>query len=113
MISELSATGSWFVVGGVLLVFAYLVRVREWTFLIAGYDDSVDVPREIAASIVGNLLARVGVASFLVGITAAMTTGGLDVTNLSFVFAVVVTIDSLRAVYKLNTYESNKSVATD
>jgi hypothetical protein len=113
MISELSATGSWFVVGGVLLVFEYLVRVREWTSLIAGYDDSVDVPQEIAASIVGNLLARVGVASFLVGITAAMTTGGLDVTNLSFVFAVVVTIDSLRAVYKLNTYESNKSVATD
>ena len=64
MISELSATGGWFVGGGVLLVFAYLVRVREWTSLIAGYDDSVDVPREIAASIVGNLLARVGVASY-------------------------------------------------
>lgn len=113
MISALSATGSWFVVGGVFLVFGSLVRLREWTVLIAGYDDSVDVPREIVASIVGNLLARVGVASVLVGITARITTGGLDMTNLSFVFAVVVTLDSLRVVYTLNTYESKSSAATD
>ena len=52
MISEPSAVVGGFGVGGVLLAFTYLIKIREWTFLIAGYDGSVNLPQKIAATIV-------------------------------------------------------------
>jgi hypothetical protein len=109
MISELSAVVGWFGVGGVLLAFAYLIKIREWTFLIAGYDGSVTVPQKIAATIVGNFLGRVGVASFVIGIITAIPSSNIGTGGLSLVFAVVVAIDSMRVVYRLNTYENGSS----
>jgi len=109
MIGELSAVVGWFGVGGVLLAFAYLIKIREWTWLIAGYDASVDVPQKVAAAIVGNFLGRVGVASFVIGITTAIPGSSIGTGGLSLVFAVVVAIDSMRVVYRLNTYENGSS----
>jgi len=109
MISELSAVVGWFGVGGVLLAFAYLIKIREWTFLIAGYDDTVHVPQKIAASIVGNFLGRVGVTSIIIGIITAILSSNSRTGGLSLVFAVVVAIDLMRVVYRLNTYANGSS----
>ena len=105
MISGLSAAESWFATGGLLLALAYLIRVREWTFLIAGYDASVDIPEVIAANIVGNFLARAGIAALAIGIVAVTTT--VDMNTIGLMFAVLLVIDLLRVVYRLNTYEES------
>ena len=78
-------------------------------FLIAGYDGPVTVPRKITATTVGNVLGRVGVASFAIGIITAIPSSNIGTGGLSLVFAVVVAIDSMRVVYRLNTYGNGSS----
>jgi len=109
MVRELSTVAAWFGVGGILLAFAYLIKIREWTWLIAGYDDSINVPHKTAAAIVGNFLGRVGIASCGIGIITAIPGSTIGTGGLSLVFAVVVAIDSMRVIYRLNTYETGSS----
>ena len=41
----------YFGAAALLLVFGYLIRFREWTFLLAGYDETSPVPSDVAASV--------------------------------------------------------------
>jgi hypothetical protein len=96
-----SAAPTWFGVAALLVGLGALVRYRQWTFLIAGYDDTSPVPEEVAANVVGNLLLRVGLASAAVGAVAA-TVGAS--TLLVTVYTVAVLFAVARVVYRLNTY---------
>ena len=87
--------------GALLLVLGYLIRFREWTFLLAGYDETSPVPAEVAANVAGNTVLRIGVAALVVG-------GAYAVANppayLSGIFAAIVVLDVARLIYRLNTY---------
>lgn len=78
-------------------------------FLIAGYDGPVAVPQRITVTTVGNVLERVGVALFVIGIITAIPSSDIGTGGLSPVSVVVVVIDSTRVVYRLDTYENGSS----
>lgn len=84
-----------------IVVLGYLIKYREWTVLIAGYDTSSDVPRTVAADIVGNLAIRVGVATAAFGVLAALVSIPEAV---AVVFVAVVGLGAVRAIYRLRTY---------
>lgn len=100
MITPLTVGEGWFAVGGLFLVLAYLIKVREWTFLIAGYDETVNIPRGLAANVVGNFILRVGIAAVVIGVVGTV----MEISNLGLIFAAVVIIDLIRVIYRLNTY---------
>ncbi len=88
-------------VAGLLLAVGYLIRVRGWVFLIAGYDPEGDVPPEFAGRVVGNAVLRVGVATGIVGVAAGF---GLGSSLLWGAYAVAVLLAAGRAVHRLNTH---------
>jgi hypothetical protein len=100
---------TWFGVAALLVGLGALVRFREWTFLVAGYDATSPVPEEVAANVVGNLLLRVGLASAAVGVVAA-TVGAS--TLLVTVYTVAVLFAVVRVVYRLNTYTPEDAAGT-
>ena len=87
--------------GALVIALGYLIRYREWTFLIAGYDDTSPVPSDVAANIVGNTVLRIGIAALVIGITFAVTD---PPAILSGIFAAVVVLAVARLLYRLNTY---------
>ncbi|RXK51333.1 hypothetical protein [Halorientalis pallida] len=91
----------YFAAAALLLVFGYLIRFREWTFLLAGYDETSPVPAHVAASVAGNTVLRIGVAALVVGGAYAVAD---PPAYLSGVFAAVVFLDVARLLYRLNTY---------
>lgn len=94
--------------GGVLLLFGYLIRVRGWAFLVAGYDDSVDVPEDVAANMVGNACLRIGIATVAIGGLQSVR----DPTVLLWtIYGVAVVLASARLVYRFYTYETDSSAA--
>lgn len=86
-----------------ILILGYLIKYREWMFLIAGYDASTEVPKLVAASIVGNLAIRVGIATMLFGV---FTAGTSIPEAIAFAFAVIVLFAATRAIYRLQTYQA-------
>ncbi len=89
--------------GGLLVALGYLIRFRGWTFLIAGYDDSVDIPADLAANATGNTMLRIGLGTVALGILEAVS----DPPEVVWlVYIVAVTVDTARLVYRLNTYEA-------
>ncbi|MXR21834.1 DUF3784 domain-containing protein [Halobacterium bonnevillei] len=101
MIDVLTAGAEWFLIGALFVVIAYLIKVRRWAFLIAGYDETAAIPEDVAVSVVGNFLLRVGIAAGVLGVLE--TTDA--VRNIGLVFGAAVTLDLLRVLYRLNTYE--------
>ncbi|SEO24444.1 hypothetical protein SAMN05216388_101012 [Halorientalis persicus] len=91
----------YFGVAALLLVLGYLIRFREWTFLLAGYDETSPVPSAVAANVAGNTVLRIGVAALVVGGAYAVTN---PPASLSGLFAAVVVLDVARLIYRLNTY---------
>jgi len=87
--------------GAFLLVLGYLIRFREWTFLLAGYDETSPVPSEVAASVAGNTVLRLGLAAVVVGGAFAVAD---PPAYLSGVFAALVVLEIGRLLYRLNTY---------
>lgn len=93
-------------VGIVVLITGYLIKYREWTFLIAGYDTSVDVPPAVAGDIVGSFTIRAGVAVVALGvITAVVTLSDLLVLILTGILVIGV----IRVIYRLRTYPTQNS----
>lgn len=90
--------------GFAILILGYLIKYQEWTFLIAGYDASTEVPKSLAANIVGNLAIRVGVATMLFGVFAAVTSIPQAV---AFAFAALIFLTVARAIYRLQTYQAS------
>lgn len=86
-----------------IALLGYLIKYREWTFLIAGYDASTEVPKSVAASIVGNLAIRVGIATMLFGVFAAVTS---IPQAIAFAFSVLILVAVARAIYRLQTYQA-------
>ncbi|MBZ6495987.1 DUF3784 domain-containing protein [Natrinema longum] len=102
MIESLAESPETVLVGLGTVLLGYLIKYREWTFLIAGYDTSTDVPKGVAANIVGNLAIRVGVATIAFGLVAA----GRSVPEaVALAFAAIVLLGAGRTIYRLQTYQ--------
>lgn len=96
-----SAAVEWLAVGAVLAAVGALIKFRQWTFLIAGYDRTSPVPEEAVADIAGNTVLRIGLAAVAVGAVFAFAD---PPSYLGAVFGVVVVLAVARLVYRLNTY---------
>lgn len=58
---ELSSTSiQWLGVGSLLAIAGALIKFRQWTFLLAGYDNTSPVPDDVVAEIAGNTVPRIG-----------------------------------------------------
>ncbi|WP_253736666.1 DUF3784 domain-containing protein [Halohasta salina] len=90
--------------GGVVLIIGYLIKFRHWTFLIAGYDQSLSIPEDVAADIAGSSILRIGIATVAWGVVEAVTT---PPNYLGLLFAAAVIGAVGRLVYRLNTAASN------
>lgn len=62
----------WLAVGALLSVLGVLIRFREWTFLVAGYDRTSPVPDEVVANVAGNTVLRIGLAALALGVVTAL-----------------------------------------
>lgn len=87
--------------GLAILGLGYLIKYREWTVLIAGYDESTDLPRPVAADIVGSLAIRIGIATALFGVLAAVVSVP---EAIAAAFLAIVVFGVARAIYRLQTY---------
>lgn len=96
-----SAALEWFAVGAVLTVLGALVKFRQWTFLLAGYDRTSPVPDEVVADVAGNTVLRIGLATL--GLGVAFTVADPP-SYLGTVFAAAVLLAVARLVYRLRTY---------
>ncbi|WP_121822618.1 hypothetical protein [Halostella salina] len=91
----------WLVAGAFVTALGALIRFRNWTFLVAGYDDSTDVPENVVANMVGNMVLRVGIGVSVFGVVASY----VDLpTYLALVVEVVIVAEVVRTIYRLNTY---------
>ncbi|WP_135820934.1 DUF3784 domain-containing protein [Halostella litorea] len=91
----------WLASGALVVAFGVLVRFRNWTFLVAGYDESTAVPEDVVANVVGNMLLRVGIAVAAFGAVASYVD---PPTYLATVVGVLVAVEAARTIYRLNTY---------
>jgi len=91
----------WVAAATVLFAVGYLTRVRGATALVAGYDESSDVPADVATRAVGNLTLGVGVATVACGVAVAAT-GAAD--RLALAVTAVVLLATAWTVYRLATY---------
>lgn len=89
-------------VGVGLLVLGSLIRFRQWTFLIAEYNESTDIPRAVAATLVGNFFLRVGIVALVFGY---VLTQAYASPWLAPLFGILVTLDTGRLVYRFSTDE--------
>ncbi|WP_324761103.1 DUF3784 domain-containing protein [Haloarcula montana] len=104
---ELTADAfEWFVVGTLLATVGVLIKFREWTFLLAGYDGTSPVPDDVVQDVAGNTIIRIGVAVFVVGILQSVTN---PPSYLGFLIGVGIVLAVLRLVYRLNTYSPTAS----
>ncbi|MXR51834.1 hypothetical protein GRX03_09475 [Halovenus sp. WSH3] len=89
-------------IGGLCVVLGVCMAVFNWTFLIAGYDES-EIPDRVAGRLVGLFMFGIGVVT--AGYGAALTRYRLpDWTGL--VLAVGVLFATGQLIYRLNTWGS-------
>jgi len=91
----------WLGVGALLVVLGYLIRFRQWTFLVAGYDETSRLPDGAVANIAGNTVLRLGLATLGLGVVFALAD---PPAYLPLVFGVVVLVAVVRLLYRLRTY---------
>lgn len=87
--------------GVVVVLIGYLIRFRQWTVLIAGYDASSPLADEVIADIVGSSLLRIGVATIAWGVLEALTT---PPNYLGLIFAAAVLLEIGRVLYRIHTF---------
>ena len=89
-------------IGALCLVLGVCMAVFQWTFLIAGYDDS-PIPDAVAGRMVGVFLILVGLitASYGVALTQYRPPEWIGL-----LIAIAVIAATARLIYRLNTYES-------
>lgn len=91
----------WVVVGTLLTLAGALIKFRGWTFLLAGYDSSSEVPDAVVADIAGSTVLRVGIATAALGVVMVRT----DLpSTLRLLFGTAVVVAVLRMVYRVRTY---------
>lgn len=91
----------WLASGAVLVALGALIRFGGWTFLIAGYDESSPVPKEVAASMVGSTVLRLGIAVVAFGVLAAVSALP-EYAGAALGAVVLLAVGQL--LYRLNTY---------
>jgi len=91
----------WLGVGALLVVLGYLIRFRQWTFLVAGYDETSRLPDDAVANIAGNTVLRIGLATIGLGAVFALAD---PPSYLPVVFGAAVLLAVVRLLYRLRTY---------
>ncbi|OYR93324.1 hypothetical protein DJ71_02860 [Halorubrum sp. E3] len=91
----------WLAVGCVLTIAGALIKVRGWTFLLAGYDETAPVPEPVVQNMAGNTVLRVGIAVLIVGILESVPN---PPSYLSVLIGAAIVLDVLRLLYRLNTW---------
>ncbi|MFT4946917.1 MAG: hypothetical protein ACI8TL_001155 [Natronomonas sp.] len=90
-------------IGGLCVVLGVCMAVFKWTFLIAGYDDSAEIPEAVAGRMVGGFMVLIGVVTGGYGVVLTEYSPP-DWVGLPLALFVLVATGYL--VYRLNTYES-------
>ncbi|QLH76213.1 DUF3784 domain-containing protein [Halosimplex rubrum] len=93
-------------IGGALAAVGYLIAVRGWTFLVAGFDRTSAADPEAVGDIVGNAVIRVGVALAVVGALAA---AGRAPDLLYTALAAVILLVVARTLYRVNVVVPRQS----
>ncbi|WP_115862816.1 hypothetical protein [Halorussus litoreus] len=101
MVDFASVAVEWFAVGALLVALGALIKFRQWTFLLAGYDQTSPVPDDFVADVAGNTILRIGLAA--VGLGVAFTLADPP-SYLATVFEVAVLLAVGRLIYRLHTY---------
>jgi len=99
---ELSSSPvEWLAVGVLLTIAGVLIKFRGWTFLLAGYDETGEIPDDVVQDIAGNTVLRVGLAVFAIGILVSVTN---PPSYLGILVGAGIVLAVLRMVYRLNTW---------
>lgn len=106
MIEGLIGSPEGLLIGIVTLLLGYLIKYQEWTFLIAGYDDSSRVPKHVAADIVENFAIRVGIAVASFG--AIVAVASVPEAIILACVAIIV-LGTPRVIYRLHTLSPSAS----
>jgi hypothetical protein len=92
----------WLTSGVAVTVLGVLIKFAGWTWLLAGYSESTSpVPDDVVQDMAGNTILRVGIAVFVFGVLASVTTLP---SYLELVVGAVILLAVLRLVYRLNTW---------
>lgn len=90
-------------VGFALLALGLPIKFGQWTFLIAGYDESAAVPNSVIADLVGNFLLQVALVTL--GFGYYLTQNSPD-SWVALLFVVLVALGIWRLMYRLHSYET-------
>jgi hypothetical protein len=90
----------------VLLAFGYLIKFQGWTFLVAGYDASTEIPAEYVGDVVGSTFLRLGIALLAY---AAVVAVGAETRLFELLFWGVFVLAIARMLYRVNTYTPERS----
>jgi len=101
MIELSTSVLEWLTVGALLTIAGVLIKIRGWTFLLAGYDESSTVPDDVVQDVAGNTILRAGIAVFVVGIIDSVMN---PPSYLGVLVGAAIVLDVLRMVYCVNTY---------
>ena len=98
-----TSTGAleWLVVGCLLTTAGSLIRLRGWTFLLAGYDEASSVSDDIVRDVAGNAVLRSGIVAVAFGVLAVATT---PPSYLAPVIGAGILLDVLRMIHRVNTH---------
>ena len=97
----------WLAAGALLVVLGALIKFRGWTFLLAGYDQTSEVPDEVVSDVAGNTVLRIGLATVAFGVIFSVSS---PPSYLGVVFEVVVVLAVLRLLYRIRTYTPDDAV---
>ncbi|WP_284010890.1 DUF3784 domain-containing protein [Haloarcula pelagica] len=89
----------WIAVGALVTVAGALIKFRGWTFLLAGYDESVPVSEDTVQNVAGNTVLRVGIAVFAFGVLRAALTLP---SYLGALIGAAIVLEVARMVYRVN-----------
>lgn len=95
-------------VGGLCVVLGFCIAIFNWTFLIAGYDES-EIPDSVVSRLVGGFMLGVGAVTALYGYAL---TRYQPPDWIGLVLALGVLVGTGRLIYRLNTYEADESGAS-
>jgi len=89
-------------IGSLCVVLGFCMAVFNWTFLIAGYDDSTEIPATVAGRMVGGFMMLIGTVTASYGVILTRY-GPPDWIGLLLALFVLAVTGQL--IYRLNTYE--------
>jgi hypothetical protein len=93
----------WLAVGTLLAIAGALIKFRGWTFLLAGYDETAEVPDDVVRDIAGNTIHRIGLAVFAFGVLISVTN---PPSYLGLLFGATIVLAVLWMIYRVNTWSS-------